>query len=80
VNKAFWNGFWCGANPLVAVAWLLYGLGHGSYLLLCLNDESERWVQFWFRPYQCFMRWSEVVQGNSKCGPWGDEFREEIGE
>jgi hypothetical protein len=69
MSKAFWDGFWCGANPLVAVAWLLYWIGHAFSLALNKAD-SEFWCSFWYAPYNRFMGWSVKVQGNSKCGPW----------
>ena len=67
--KSFWDGFWCGANPCVVVAWLLYWIGY--LFSLALNKaDSTFWCLFWYAPYNRFMCWSVTVQGKSKCGPW----------
>lgn len=70
--KAFAEGFACGINPRVSMAWLLFAMGCCCYLLLRLNEQREGWVAFWHEPYQRLMKWSQVVQGDRRCGPWGD--------
>jgi hypothetical protein len=66
-SSAFWRGFWEGLNPMCWVAWLLYGLGHLSYLLC---DKCG--VRFMFRPYQSLMLASLRICERYRFGaPWG---------
>jgi hypothetical protein len=69
MSKAFWEGFWCGANPMVHISWLLYLIGHAFSLALNKAD-SAFWCRVWYAPYNRLMSWSVRAQGNSKCGPW----------
>ena len=68
-RRAFWRGFTEGLNPLWAVCWLLFGLGHLCYLL---GDRCH--IPGMYRPYNRLMLWSLDLQ--DWCGfssPWGPD-------
>ena len=79
--KIYWNAFKNGfANgSAVPLAWLLswwfYWWGHGYSKALLLRDDSERWVAFWYPPYDSCMQTSlqlqEWVGKEGKYWPWG---------
>ena len=55
------------------LSWSFYYLGHWSYRVMCLLDNSETWVSIWFLPYQSFMSWSSTLQDMGGADPSKDK-------
>ena len=56
-----------------ALAWMLYWIGHGAWLLVDIKadvDEPPRWWHWCFRVYNFGMCHSAAIQGSSNFGPW----------
>lgn len=67
MTKAFWRGFWEGMNPLWALAWLLYGMGH------CVSLVMHRWDAMGrlYPVYNKLMGASSDIQDRfGLSGPW----------